>query len=218
MNEKMSAKGGSAFGGRTKKIICQTLVLFFLISVLALPSLALAQTTFTNPLKFSTITEVLTSLLSFLQGAVVTVAIVFIVIGGILYMTSAGNEKRITTAKNCWTGAVIGLAIVLAGPSLLKDVMTVLGSNGSANNPQVSSAPGLQQIAANILAFLLSIVGIIAIISLVIGGIMYMTSYGDDKRMETGKKIFTYSIIGIVISLASLVIVKQVGTLMGMSW
>lgn len=182
-----------------------------------LPSLALAQT-FTNPLSFNTIQQVLTSLLNYLQGAIATVAVVFIVIGGILYMTSAGDEKRITTAKKCWTGAVIGLAIVLAAPSLLKDIMTVLGAKNTVNNAQVSSAIGLKQIALNVLNLLLSIVGIIAIISLVVGGIMYMTSYGDEKRMTTGKQVFTYSIIGVVISLASLVIVRQIGILAGMNW
>lgn len=133
-------------------------------------------------------------------------------------MTSAGDEKRITTAKNCWMGAVIGLVIVLAAPSLLRDIRSVLGASGTSGSSPVDSAIGLKQIALNVLNLLLSVVGIIAIISLVVGGIMYMTSYGDEKRMETGKKIFTYSIIGVVISLASLVIVRQIGTLMGMSW
>lgn len=200
-----------------KKIIYSALTFLLLLSVFMLPSLALAQT-FTNPLSFNTIQQVLTSLLNYLQGAIATVAVVFIVIGGILYMTSAGDEKRITTAKKCWTGAVIGLAIVLAAPSLLKDIMTVLGAKNTVNNAQVSSAIGLKQIALNVLNLLLSIVGIIAIISLVVGGIMYMTSYGDEKRMTTGKQVFTYSIIGVVISLASLVIVRQIGILAGMNW
>lgn len=38
---------------------------------------------------------------------------------------------------------------------------------------------------------------------------MYMTSAGDEDRMDTGKKIVQYSIIGIAIALGSLVLVTQ---------
>lgn len=198
-----------------KKIIIISLVLFLSAAIFPQLAVAASSTTFTNPLSVSTVSEVLGKVLSFLQGAIATVAVLFIVIGGILYMTSAGNEKNITRAKNCWTGAVIGMALALAAPSLLKDIRTVLGASGSSGNSAVDSGIGLKAIASNVLTLLLSIVGIIAIISMVIGGIMYMTSYGDDDRMQTGKKIFTYSIIGITISLASLVIIKQIATIIG---
>ena len=57
--------------------------------------------------------------------------------------------------------------------------------------------------------FGLSIVGVIGIIMLVVGGIMYLSSAGDEDRIDTGKKIVKYSLIGIFLSLASLVIVTQ---------
>jgi hypothetical protein len=66
----------------------------------------------------------------------------------------------------------------------------------------------------NVLNFLLGIFGTLAIIMLLIGGIMYMTSAGDDNRIEAGKKIFKYSVIGIVLALASLVIVQQIAKLL----
>ena len=76
------------------------------------------------------------------------------------------------------------------------------------------TAPTLTQIALNFLNFLLSIVGALALIMLIVGGIMYMTSAGDDDRIKTGKKIVTFSILGIFISLAALVIVKQIAALL----
>lgn len=167
---------------------------------------------FPNPIKANTLQELLTGLLNALRGVVVTVAIIFIVIGGILYMTSAGDEKRITQAKNCWTGAVIGLAIVLAAPAFLKEVIAIVGGADGIKEP---AGPTLLEIAKNVLNFLLSIVGIIAIISLVIGGGMYLTSAGDEGRAETGKKMTQYAIVGIIIALGSLVIVNQIVALIG---
>jgi len=128
-------------------------------------------------------------------------------------MLSAGSEKMITRAKMCWTGAVIGLAIVLAAPSFLKEIMTILGATVATNGEVTESTLTLLQIATNVLNLLLSIFGIIAIISLVVGGGMYLTSYGDEKRIETGKKIATYSIIGIVIALSAVVIINEINRL-----
>lgn len=194
-----------------KKKILAVLIFLSLVFFIVLASNANAVD-FANPLKINSIQELLTNLLSALQGVVVTIAIIFIVIGGILYMTSAGDEKRITQAKNCWTGAVIGLAIVLAAPAFLKEIEIILGH---PQEGQTASALSIQQIAKNVLNFLLSIVGIIAIISLVIGGGMYLTSAGDEGRAETGKKMTQYAIVGIIIALGSLVIVNQIVALIG---
>ncbi len=165
-------------------------------------------TTFTNPITSNSIDEVLTSLLKALSGLVVTLSIVFIVIGGILYMMSAGDPKIMERAKACWLSSVIGLAIVVAAPTFLRQVQEILG--GTLTGGGIENALTVQQIATNVLNFLLSIVGIIAIISLVIAGGMYMTDYGDGKQMETAKKMAKWSIIGVIIALGSLTILQQV--------
>jgi len=125
-----------------------------------------------------------------------------------MYMMSAGDEKMITRAKACITGAVIGFAVVLAAQAFLNDITTIVGGSGSTG-----STGGLAAIASRTLQFLLSILGTIAIISLIVSGIMYLTAAGDDKRIETAKKMFTYSVIGVVISLSALIIVTQVSKL-----
>jgi hypothetical protein len=49
---------------------------------------------------------------------------------------------------------------------------------------------------------------------LVVGGLMYITAAGDEGRVETGKKIVTYAVIGIAVALSALVIVTQVAKLL----
>lgn len=169
-----------------------------------------ATINFTNPLAFNTVEEVLTKLLTTLQAIIVTLALVFLVIGAILYIISAGNEQRMETGKKAILAAMIGLAIGLAAPSFLKEIGQVLGW-GPVNNAAVAGAQTLTQIALNVLHFLLSIVGILAIIMLVIGGLAYLTAAGNEERVENGKKIVKYSIIGIIIAFGALVIVTQIG-------
>lgn len=166
---------------------------------------------FANPLQYGTVEGVLDSILDTLRSIIVILSLVFIVIGAILYITSAGNDKQMTMAKGAITAAMIGLAIGLAAPSFLKEIGTVLGWDASVvNQDAVDGAQTLSQIARNVLDFLLSIVGILAIIMLVVGGIMYLTAAGNEDQLDSGKKIVKYSIIGIAVALASLVIVSQI--------
>lgn len=172
---------------------------------------------FPNPIGFTSVADLLNAILNNLMGIIVIIAIIFIVIGGILYMTSGGNETQITRAKKTWTGAVIGLAIALAAPTFLKEIQSILnstGTGGSADN-WVREALTIRQIAENVLNLLLSIVGIIAMIAMVIGGGTYLTAYGDQRKIDTAKMIITYAVIGIGVSLAALVIVRQVSALLG---
>ncbi len=164
---------------------------------------------FKNPLAYDTVEGVLNSILGTLRSIIVTLSLVFIVVGAVMYIVSSGNDKMMTLAKGAITAAMIGLAIGLAAPSFLLEIGKVLGW-GAVNSGPVADALTLSQIALNVLDFLLSIVGILAIIMLVVGGIMYLTSAGDEDRMETGKKIVIYSIVGIFVALAALVIVKQI--------
>ncbi len=163
---------------------------------------------FPAPTQYTTVDEFLTSVLGFARNIVVILALVFLVIGGLLYITSAGNDKRIGAAKAAITAALIGLAIVMIAPSFLKELGTVLGWDNSASLP--SNTLTLTEIATNVLNFLLAIVGILAIIMFLVGAVMYFLSAGDEKRANTGKDIVKYSIIGIIVTFSALVIVKQI--------
>lgn len=170
--------------------------------------------TFPNPIKASTMSEFLGNVLSALLGVVAFISLIFIIIGAVMYMLSAGNEQAIERAKKTITGAVVGLAIAAAAPTFLKTVRDILGgANGANADDIVNKAYTLKDIAVNVLNFLLSVTGIVAIIGLIAGAIFYLTSYGDEERMEKGKKILVASIIGIVVAFASLVIVRQVASL-----
>ncbi len=174
---------------------------------------------FPNPLgSVTTVSALLSSIMTNLMGVMAIISLIFIILGGIMYMLSAGNETMVTRAKKTWTGAVIGLAIAMAAPTFLKEIQHILGGNGTPGTNAdnwVSDALTIQDIAVNILNLLLSIVGIIAMIAMVVGGLMYLTSAGDPKRTDKGKDIFKYAIIGIVVALSALVVIREVNVLLG---
>ena len=66
----------------------------------------------------------------------------------------------------------------------------------------------------NILNWMLGIIGVLALISFVISGIIYLTSVGDSGQAETAKKAMMYSILGIVVALSGFVVLKAVETML----
>jgi len=59
----------------------------------------------------ATVGELATRVTNLLLGIAGVVSVIFIIIGGIQYASSAGNEQGTTKAKDTITNAVIGLVI-----------------------------------------------------------------------------------------------------------
>lgn len=164
---------------------------------------------FTNPLEFDSIEGFLLHFLSVIQQIIALLSLIFVVIGAVMYVISAGNSGMVEKAKNTITYSLVGLALGIAAPSFLKEISTILGWTG-VTSEEVASALTLTQIAMRVLNFLMSAVGILAVLMLVLGGVMYLSSAGDEDRIDMGKKIVKNSLFGIVISFSALVLIRQI--------
>lgn len=74
----------------------------------------------------------------------------------------------------------------------------------------ISEAPRISEILLNVLQFLLSVVGIIAILALVITGIRYMLVQNTESASDI-KKSFIAILIGLVIVMGGLIVVWTIG-------
>lgn len=169
-----------------------------------------ATAVFGNPIAYNNVADVLTSLMGYLKSIAGFIAVIFIIIGGIMYMISAGDKDMMERGKKTLLYAISGLAIVIAAPTFLKEIMTILGGNAAG-----IGGLSLQQIAVNVLKLLLSIIGILAIISMLLGATWMLTAAGDKDRYELGKKTVMYALVGIIIAVGSLIIVQQVQSIVG---
>lgn len=87
------------------------------ISALAAPLAARAVTVQTYSLGGLGTTnpeDVTVSIVNWILGILSLLAVIFILIGGFMWMTAAGNEEKIEKAKKILTAAIIGLIIILA--------------------------------------------------------------------------------------------------------
>lgn len=86
------------------------------------------------------------------------------------------------------------------------------GSGWSPDNYTETGLPGeggsIQGIIENLADWFLVIIGTVAIIAFIISGVIYLTSAGDDSRMEKAKEAMIASIIGIIVALSGYVVIK----------
>ncbi len=102
------------------------IAVFVLTSLLLLPSLAIAadDPTGINNFKDKTslgkkpLQESVAGIINIALGLLGLIAVVLIVIGGFIWMTAAGNEEKIATAKKLLFAALIGLVIIITAWSI----------------------------------------------------------------------------------------------------
>lgn len=158
-----------------------------------------------NPLGFTSVEDFLTNgILTWLQTIIVTLAMVFFIIGALLYIMAGADEGNVKKGKAAMTAALIGLALGIGAPTFLKEIYNIFGVSGGP------AGPTLVQIGLNILNFLLSIIGILTIIVFVVSGMGYMSSGGDETRAKSAKSMATYAAIGLALALAALILVRQI--------
>ena len=71
------------------------------------------------------------------------------------------------------------------------------------------------QILVNVMNWLMMLLGIGAIISFVIAGILYLVAGGDEAKTDNAKKMMVYAIIAIVVALVGYVAVNTITNLTG---
>jgi hypothetical protein len=71
---------------------------------------------------------------------------------------------------------------------------------------------GIVCIVENTITTLLGVAGVVAFLFLVYGGLQYMISGGDEKAITTAKSTITYAAFGLILILASILIINTVGS------
>ncbi len=74
----------------------------------------------------------------------------------------------------------------------------------------------IRQFILNVINFILSFLGILAVAMVIYAGYLYVMSFGDDGNAEKAKKIILYAAIGILVILASYAIVNTILTQAGL--
>ncbi|NTV55472.1 MAG: hypothetical protein HGA16_03155 [Candidatus Moranbacteria bacterium] len=113
---------------------------------------------------------------------------------------------------------VLAAALLAPFSALAQFGQVPSGSNYStvASTGRLTS-DSIGTILVRIMNWVLGILGIGAIISFVIAGILYLTAAGDESKTEKAKGMMTYAIVAVVIALVGYVVINTVVGLLGSS-
>ena len=64
--------------------------------------------------------QLILAVINWMLSITLALSVLFIVIGGFMYMTSAGNEERVEKGKETVTNALVGLVIVILAYTIAK--------------------------------------------------------------------------------------------------
>lgn len=110
------------------------------------------------------------------------------------------------------TGLVTVAGSVLYGATALAQGTGFLSTED--NVQKVSDATGgandARTLVLRIVNFFLGFLGLLAVLMIIYGGVLVVTSAGDPEKAGKGKKILLYAAIGILIILLSFAIVSTV--------
>lgn len=115
-----------------KKLIKKTLIPAALLAgSLLVPGLAFALEGDIIPAEslgtIDNIIPVIRAIIRFILIVAFVLAFIFLIIGGIRWITAGGDEKGVAGARGMITGALIGLVVVLVAFALIRLVETFFG-------------------------------------------------------------------------------------------
>lgn len=110
-------------------------------------------------------------------------------------------------------GLIVGTAVLAphaAFASPQSDICNGIGAASGSGGCKTTSGPTLTDIIAAVINILSLIVGIAAVIMIIIGGSLYVTSNGDSGKISNAKNTIIYALVGLVITAFAQAIVKFV--------
>jgi hypothetical protein len=154
----------------------------------------------------NTFGQVLRSFVTFARYLLGGIAVFFSVKSGALVIFANGDEAEVTKQKEVFMWGFVGFIVIMASTTLVDNVIFPVDQNTGAIAPSVSEGVGL---IVSLVNLLLGLLGGIAVISLVAGGVMYAASAGNTDRSGKAGKIIYGSLIGLIIAYSSYTIVSE---------
>ena len=107
---------------------------------------------------------------------------------------------------------VVGFVVLAGMPAFALDLNNEVCNNTQADCGVLEdnrlNSEGDSSLARNLINTAIFILGMVSVVMIVIGGLKYVTSQGDSAGIQSAKNTILYAIIGIIVALASFVIVQ----------
>jgi heme/copper-type cytochrome/quinol oxidase subunit 2 len=100
----------------------------FIVRAAATPNPNLEPVSLANPIKVTSIQELLVALLNIIMILMVPVIVFFIIYSGFKYVTARGNASQVEEATQSLTYAIIGGVLILGAIAISTIIQNLVGS------------------------------------------------------------------------------------------
>lgn len=128
-------------------------------------------------------------------------------------MSKPDSSRMSNVIKKLCLNLALFAAIVLPTLAIASTVLAAEATSPTTvvlTNPLGDGVTNPQVIIGNIIKAILSVTGSLALLMFVYGGVIWITSFGEAKKVEKGKMILTWAVLGLALIAASYVLVNAV--------
>lgn len=109
---------------------------------------------------------------------------------------------------------------VLAGASVLVMALPMIALAATGVIPDTGgltpeASGGIVGLLTDLLKWALTILGILGVLGFVVAGILYLTAAGEEDRIKKAKNAMVFSIVGVVVGLAGVIIMNAIQNWLG---
>lgn len=124
-------------------------------------------------------------------------------------MTKSKGFQFLKQALIVMSVATLGLLIFQFVPAFAQGL--IQSTDVPSRISETTGGQGsIRPLILTILNFFLGFLGLLAVLMVIYGGMLYMIAQGDQGKVDKGRKIITYAIIGIIIILISFALVNTI--------
>ena len=145
------------------------------------------------------------------------VAVIFVIWGGVKYVTSQGRPEATSSALKTIINAIAGTVIAVSSTVLVRFLINLLApgglNRGALNLPNAAQ----DDVISRVFSFAYAVIGVITVMYIVIGSIKFATSTGDPGKAASARNTIIYAVVGLVVVIAASTITDFVLTRLGES-
>jgi len=104
------------------------------------------------------------------------------------------------------------ISVIITTALLASTVLAV-----QLDNPLGSQTPDLNSIAVALISTLLGLVGVLALLAFIYGGFLWLTSLGSPQKIQKGKEVMIWAVLGLAIIFSSYAVITLVLNALGVS-
>jgi len=158
--------------------------------------------TYESPITDTTVDGLVATIADWMAGIVAGFAVIMIMVGGFMYVTSMGDPEKTKQGINYIKYSVIGLAIILGADIIIDEIRYLTGDAGAGG--------GFSVFANTFIGWFLTIIVGVSVLMLMWAGYLFLTGGEDEKKITQAKSIIKYTVIGILVAILSASIINFV--------